>query len=76
MAARGSRRRWLGLRPAAPEPETVVDLREPPPVVLRDDVETVLAKLGQLRDAGLITAAEYETEKQRIREAWRGAPPA
>jgi hypothetical protein len=58
-------RRWFGLRRAA-DPEPVVDLREPEPVVVADDPESVVARMARLRDAGLITPAEYEHERRRI----------
>ena len=63
-AAPEPKRRWFGVRKPAPEP--VVDLREPEPVVLADDPESVVARMARLRDAGLITAAEYEHERRRI----------
>jgi hypothetical protein len=64
-AAPEPRRRWFGRRRA---PEPVVDLRDPEPetVVLADDPESVVARMARLRDAGLITAAEFEHEKRRI----------
>ena len=58
-------RRWFGLR-RSPTPAPVVDLREPEPVVVADDPESVVARMARLRDAGLITPAEYEHERQRI----------
>lgn len=61
-AAPEPRRRWFGRRSA---PEPVVDLRDEP-VVLADDAESVVARMARLRDAGLITAAEFEHEKRRI----------
>lgn len=61
-AAPEPRRRWFGRRSA---PEPVVDLRDEP-AVLADDAESVVARMARLRDAGLITAAEFEHEKRRI----------
>ncbi len=64
-AAPEPKRRWFGLRRAA-DPEPVVDLRDPEPVALADDPDSVVARMARLRDAGLITAAEYEHERRRI----------
>ncbi|HET7901778.1 MAG TPA: hypothetical protein VFL59_11375 [Candidatus Nanopelagicales bacterium] len=64
-AAPEPERRWFGLRRAK---EPVVDLREPEAetVVIADDAASVVARMARLRDAGLITAAEYEHERRRI----------
>lgn len=62
-AAPEPRRRWFR---RAPAPEPVVDLRDPEPVVLADDPASVVARMARLRDAGLITGAEFEHERQRI----------
>jgi len=57
-------RRWFGLRRAPKQPERVVDLRE---VALpADDPESVVARLARLRDAGLITNAEFEKERREL----------
>ncbi len=69
-AAPEPRRRWFGRRSA---PEPVVDLRDEP-VVLADDAESVVARMARLRDAGLITAAEFEHEKRRILAAEADQP--
>ncbi len=59
-------RRWFGLRRAPKKPETVVDLREVLPPPLGDDPESVIARLARLRDAGLITNAEFEKERRQL----------
>jgi hypothetical protein len=64
-AAPSDRRRWFGLRRAPKQPEAVVDLREVEPV-LADDPESVVQRLGRLRDAGLITNAEYDKERRAL----------
>lgn len=69
-AAPEPRRRWFGRRS---DPEPVVDLRDEP-VVLADDAESVVARMARLRDAGLITAAEFEHEKRRILAAEADQP--
>jgi hypothetical protein len=57
-------RRWFGLRRARTAPEAVVDLRE---VALpAEDPESVVARLARLRDAGLITNAEFEKERRAL----------
>jgi hypothetical protein len=56
-------RRWFGLRRAATAPQPVVDLRE---VGLPSDPESVIARLARLRDAGLITNAEFEKERRTL----------
>ena len=58
-------RRWFGLRRARKAPEPVVDLRDAPPP-LADDPESVVARLARLRDAGLITNAEFEKERRAL----------
>jgi len=68
-------RRWFGLRRAQ---DPVVDLRDQDPpdtpdtVTLADDAASVVARMARLRDAGLITAAEYEHERRRILESESG----
>jgi hypothetical protein len=57
-------RRWFGLRRAPKQPEPVVDLREVPQPT--DDPEAVVARLARLRDAGLITNAEFEKERRAL----------
>jgi hypothetical protein len=57
-------RRWFGLRRAPKQPEPVVDLREVP--MPSDDPEAVVARLARLRDAGLITNAEFEKERRAL----------
>jgi hypothetical protein len=66
-----------GVKHAAPEPErrswfrrrrpeattTVVDVRDEP---LPNDPESVIARLARLRDAGLITNAEFERERASL----------
>ena len=66
-----------GVKHAAPEPErrswvrrrrpeattTVVDVRDDP---LPNDPESVIARLARLRDAGLITNAEFEKERRAL----------
>jgi hypothetical protein len=59
-------RRWFGLRRAPKQPEPVVDLREGEPDLLGDDPESVIARLARLRDAGLITNAEFEKERRAL----------
>lgn len=59
-------RRWFGLRRRRQTPEPVVDLREAPPARLPDDPASVVARLARLRDAGLITNAEYEAERRSL----------
>lgn len=71
-------RRWFGRRPAGvstaepavdvsldPAADLFVDLRAPDHE-LPDDVDSVLARLARLRDAGLMTPAEYEDERKRL----------
>ena len=58
-------RRWFGLRRAPRRPEPVVDLREVGPA-LADDPESVVSRLARLRDAGLITNAEFEKERRAL----------
>ena len=43
----------------------MIDLREVEPV-LGDDPESVVARLARLRDAGLITNAEFEKERRTL----------
>jgi hypothetical protein len=64
-AAPPPRRRWFGLRRAPQRPEPVIDLRTPPPA-LADDPESVVSRLARLRDAGLITNAEFEKERRAL----------
>jgi hypothetical protein len=64
-AAPEPRRRWFGLRRAARQPEPVIDLRAAEPV-LPEDPETVVSRLARLRDAGLITNAEFEKERRTL----------
>jgi hypothetical protein len=66
-----------GVKHAAPEPERrglfrrrrrevappVVDLRDEP---LPNDPQSVIARLARLRDAGLITNAEFERERATL----------
>ncbi len=69
-------RRWFGRRPAlapttdasAPDADEglLVDLRDESPDELPDDVDSVLARLARLRDAGLMSTAEYEDERKRL----------
>jgi hypothetical protein len=61
-------RRWFGMRRGV-APQQVVDLRETPEIVLADDPDSVVARLSRLRDAGLITGAEFEHERRRILDA-------
>ncbi len=70
MTVNAGRRRWWRRRAVDD-----VDLRTVPPVDVRDDPDDVLPQLTRLRDSGLLTAAEYEAEKQRIEEARRASPP-
>ena len=70
MAAREGRRRWWHRR--APD---VVDLRDVPPVDVREVPDDALAQLARLRDSGLLTASEYETERKRIEQRRRDSPP-
>lgn len=58
-------RRWFGLRRAPRAQEPVIDLRETEPV-LADDPESVVSRLARLRDAGLITNAEFEKERRSL----------
>ena len=58
-------RRWFGLRRAAAGPEPVIDLRDSEQV-LADDPESVVSRLARLRDAGLITNAEFEKERRSL----------
>ena len=59
-------RRWFGLGRREPEqPEPTVDLREVERP-LADDPESVVARLARLRDAGLITNAEFEKERRSV----------
>jgi hypothetical protein len=58
-------RRWFGLRRARTQPEPVVDLREVAPP-LADDPDSVITRLARLRDAGLITNAEFEKERRAL----------
>jgi hypothetical protein len=58
-------RRWFGLRRAQKQPAPVIDLREVEPV-LSDDPESVVGRLARLRDAGLITNAEFEKERRTL----------
>jgi hypothetical protein len=69
VSANEGRRRWWRRRGA-----DAVDLRAAPPVDVREDPDDVLPQLTRLRDSGLLTAAEYETEKQRIEQAGRTSP--
>ena len=70
-----------GVKHAAPEPErrpwfrrrrpeatttTVVDVRDD---ALPTDPASVIARLGRLRDAGLITNAEFERERAALLDA-------
>jgi hypothetical protein len=57
------RRRWWHRR--TPE---VVDLRSTPSVDVRG---SELAALTRMRDSGLLTASEYESERRRIEESRR-----
>ncbi len=59
-------RRWFGLRRARTQPEAVVDLREVAPPPLADDPDSVITRLARLRDAGLITNAEFEKERRAL----------
>jgi hypothetical protein len=71
VSATGGRRRWWRRR--APD---VIDVRAEPTVDVRDDPDAVLARLTRMREAGLLTAAEYETERARLEQARRAAPPS
>lgn len=64
-AAPKPRRRWFGLRRAARQPEPVIDLRAVEPLPT-DDPEAVVSRLARLRDAGLITNAEFEKERRTL----------
>jgi hypothetical protein len=55
-------RSWFRRR-RAPEGPTVVDVRDDP---LPDDPASVIARLARLRDAGLITNAEFERERESL----------
>lgn len=44
----------------------MVDLRDESTDELPDDVGSVLARLARLRDAGLMSTAEYEDERKRL----------
>jgi hypothetical protein len=67
-----SPRRWFGRRRGATQPQPVVDLREVG--LASDDPETVVARLARLRDAGLITNAEFQKERRTLLgsdDTWR-----
>ena len=65
-AAPQPRRRWFGLGRAPKQPEPVVDLRDVEPPPLATDPESVVVRLARLRDAGLITNAEFEKERRAL----------
>jgi hypothetical protein len=54
--------------PAAP-PEPVQDQEEPPAAPSTDDKLAQLKQLGELRDAGVLTDAEFEAQKGKILSA-------
>ena len=56
------RRRFWRNKPPAP----VIDLREPAVEALPNDPESIVARLARLRDAGLITNAEFEAERRSL----------
>ena len=64
--------RWAAEEPApqyaAPPPPAPVYAAPPPPAVAasQDDLLTQLDKLGQLRDAGVLTDAEFERQKAKL----------
>ncbi len=60
-------RRWFGRRKTATPPAAeVIDLRDVEVEHLADDPESVVARLSRLRDAGLITNAEFEKERRAL----------
>ncbi|MDA8436260.1 MAG: SHOCT domain-containing protein [Actinomycetales bacterium] len=65
-------RRWFGLRRRTRRPEPVVDLRDVGPA-LADDPESVVSRLARLRDAGLITNAEFEKERRALLKVDEGS---
>ena len=64
------RRRFFRRRP----PATVIDLRETKSEQLPDDPASVVARLARLRDAGLITNAEFEAERRVLLGQDKHAP--
>ena len=66
--------RWAAEEPAPqyaappPPPAPVYAAPPPPPAVAasQDDLLTQLDKLGQLRDAGVLTDAEFERQKAKL----------
>jgi hypothetical protein len=64
MSADEGRHRWWRRR----RTDEVVDLRAVPPVDVREDLDAVLAQLARMREAGMLTAAEYETERRRVEQ--------
>lgn len=61
QAAAGTQQPAVAATPASP-PTVPATAPAPAPAGVLDQ----LAQLGQLRDAGVLTAAEFETQKQRI----------
>ena len=52
--------------PPAPEPQYAEPRREPPAAPSTDDKLAQLKQLGELRDAGVLTDAEFEAQKGKI----------
>jgi hypothetical protein len=46
-----------------------VPAQAPPPAAETEDLATQLKKLAELRDEGILTEAEFQTQKQRLLNA-------
>ena len=67
-----SARKWFGLRRVPVQPDPLVDLREPvdeSKYEIKYDAESVIGRLSRLRDAGLITNAEFDKERRALLSA-------
>lgn len=58
-------RRWAEQQPA-PQPQYVEPAYAPAPAPAGPDRLTALKELGELKAQGILTEAEFETEKARI----------
>jgi len=64
-----SARSWFRLRRVPAQADPVLDLREPvdeSKYELRYDAQSVIERLARLRDAGLITNAEFDKERRSL----------